>query len=62
MGGWADEPSAAPRHAASALRPATLASALVNAQHRRAAHRKELEQWADYERAEYIRSGYLHAG
>ncbi|MFC5231608.1 acyltransferase family protein [Pseudonocardia zijingensis] len=51
-----------PRHAASPLRPATLATALAKAQHRRAAHRKELDLWADYERAEYIRGGYLHAG
>lgn len=61
-GGWSDEPSSQPRHAASALRPATLATALVNAQQRRAAHRREMDLWADYERAEYIRSGYLHAG
>jgi peptidoglycan/LPS O-acetylase OafA/YrhL len=51
-----------PRHAASPLRPATLAAALVNAQRRRAAHRSEMEVWADYDRAEYIRGGYLHTG
>jgi peptidoglycan/LPS O-acetylase OafA/YrhL len=58
----ADELRSEPRHAASPLRPATLAEAVVKAQHRRAAHRRELDLWADYERAEYIRSGYLHAG
>ena len=51
-----------PRHAASALRPATLATALANAQRRRAQHRSEMDMWADYDRAEYIRGGYLHAG
>jgi peptidoglycan/LPS O-acetylase OafA/YrhL len=55
--GWSE-----PRHAASPLRPATLANALIKAQHRRAAHRSEMDLWADYERAEYIRGGYLHAG
>lgn len=49
-----------PRHAASPLRPATLAAALLDAQQRRAAHRSD--SWADYERAEYVRGGYLHAG
>jgi hypothetical protein len=44
------------------VRPATLATALVKAQRRRAAHRSEMDLWADYERAEYIRGGYLHAG
>ncbi|GAA5127018.1 acyltransferase [Pseudonocardia adelaidensis] len=62
VAGWSDESSSKPRHAASALRPATLAAALVDAQHRRAAHRREMDLWADYERAEYIRAGYLHAG
>lgn len=62
LAGWADEPASEPRHAASPLRPATLATALANAQHRRAAHRREMDLWADYERAEYIRGGYLHAG
>jgi peptidoglycan/LPS O-acetylase OafA/YrhL len=57
-----DELQPEPRHAASALRPATLAAALVKAQQRRAAHRSEMDLWADYERAEYIRGGYLHAG
>ena len=51
-----------PRHAASPLRPATLAAALATAQRRRAAHRRELDLWADYERAEYIRGNYLAAG
>jgi peptidoglycan/LPS O-acetylase OafA/YrhL len=60
--GWLDEPLPQPRHAASATRPATLAAALVKAQRRRAAHRSELDLWADYERAEYIRGNYLHAG
>ena len=57
-----DELQPEPRHAASALRPATLAAALVKAQQRRAAHRSEMDLWAEYERAEYIRGGYLHAG
>jgi peptidoglycan/LPS O-acetylase OafA/YrhL len=64
-GGAAGQPGSLlpePRHAASPLRPATLANALANAQRRRAAHRSELDVWADYERAEYIRAGYLHAG
>jgi peptidoglycan/LPS O-acetylase OafA/YrhL len=52
----------APRHAASALRPATLAAALAKAERRRAAHRSEMDLWADYERAEFIRGNYLHAG
>lgn len=60
--GWFDEPLPEPRHAASPLRPATLATALVKAENRRAAHRRELDLWADYERAEYIRGNYLHAG
>ncbi|WP_158228065.1 acyltransferase [Pseudonocardia sp. MH-G8] len=51
-----------PRHAATPFRPATLATALANAQRRRAAHRSEMDMWADHERAEYIRGGYLHAG
>ncbi|MHA6629060.1 acyltransferase family protein [Pseudonocardia sichuanensis] len=51
-----------PRHAATPFRPATLATALSNAQRRRAAHRSEMDMWADYDRAEYIRGGYLHAG
>jgi peptidoglycan/LPS O-acetylase OafA/YrhL len=50
------------RHAASSTRPPTLAAALVNAQQRRAAHRSPRDFWAGHERAEYIRSGYLHAG
>jgi peptidoglycan/LPS O-acetylase OafA/YrhL len=61
-GGRSGTPPAGPRHAASPLRPATLATALVNAQQRRAAHRSELDLWAEYERAEYIRNGYLYAG
>jgi hypothetical protein len=52
-----DEQQPEPRHAASAL-----ATALVKAQQRRAVHRSEMDLWADYERAEYIRGGYLHAG
>ncbi|HEX2193470.1 MAG TPA: acyltransferase, partial [Candidatus Limnocylindria bacterium] len=55
--GRSDELQPEPRHAASAL-----AAALVKAQQRRAAHRSEMDLWADYERAEYIRGGYLHAG
>jgi peptidoglycan/LPS O-acetylase OafA/YrhL len=51
-----------PRHAASPLRPATLAAALVYAQERRAAHRRTRDIVADYDRLEYIRAGYLHAG
>jgi peptidoglycan/LPS O-acetylase OafA/YrhL len=51
-----------PRYAASAHRPPTLAGALVQAQRRRAAHRAEREILADVERAEYVRTGYLHAG
>jgi peptidoglycan/LPS O-acetylase OafA/YrhL len=47
-------------HAASALRPPTLATALLTAQRRRPAHRADI--WADYERAEYIRGAYLRAG
>ena len=62
VAGWSDELLPQPRHAASPLRPATLATALAKAQHRRAAHRSELDLWADYERAEYIRGNYLHAG
>jgi peptidoglycan/LPS O-acetylase OafA/YrhL len=62
VAGWLDEPVPAPRHAASALRPATLATALAKAERRRAAHRSEMDLWADYERAEYIRGNYLHAG
>ncbi|WP_219417317.1 acyltransferase family protein [Pseudonocardia nigra] len=53
-------PAPLPRHAASPFRPATLAAALINAQRRRPAHRAEM--WAAYERAEYVRGGYLHAG
>jgi peptidoglycan/LPS O-acetylase OafA/YrhL len=60
--GSLDDPRAEPRHAASPLRPATLATALAKAERRRAAHRSELDLWADYERAEYIRGGYLAAG
>jgi peptidoglycan/LPS O-acetylase OafA/YrhL len=60
--GRLDESMPAPRHAASALRPATLAAALAKAERRRAAHRSEMDLWADYERAEYIRGNYLHAG
>jgi peptidoglycan/LPS O-acetylase OafA/YrhL len=59
--GWSDEFLSEPLHAASPLRPATLATALAKAQERRAAHRREMELWAEYERAEYIRNGYLHA-
>jgi hypothetical protein len=44
------------------MRPATLATALAKAERRRAAHRSEYDLWADYERAEYIRGSYLHAG
>jgi peptidoglycan/LPS O-acetylase OafA/YrhL len=62
VAGWLDEPLPQPRHAASPLRPATLATALVKAERRRAAHRSEYDLWADYERAEYIRGSYLHAG
>jgi peptidoglycan/LPS O-acetylase OafA/YrhL len=62
LAGWLDEPLPQPRHAASALRPATLATALAKAEGRRAAHRSEYDLWADYERAEYIRGSYLHAG
>ncbi len=62
LGGWAEEILPEPRHAASQLRPATLATALAKAQHRRAAHRSELDLWADYDRAEYIRNGYLNVG
>jgi peptidoglycan/LPS O-acetylase OafA/YrhL len=62
VAGWLDEPLSKPRHAASPLRPATLATALVKAERRRAAHRSEMDLWADYDRAEYIRGGYLAAG
>ena len=47
-------------HAASALRPPTLATALLTAQRRRPSHRAGI--WANYERAEYIRGTYLRAG
>jgi hypothetical protein len=60
--GRLDERHSEPRHAASPLRPATLAAALVKAERRRAAHRSEMDLWADYDRAEYIRGGYLAAG
>jgi hypothetical protein len=60
--GRLDEPMPAPRHAASPLRPATLATALVKAERQRAAHRSELDLWTDYERAKYIRGNHLHAG
>ncbi|MGH8923021.1 MAG: acyltransferase family protein [Actinomycetes bacterium] len=49
-----------PRHAATSQRRSTLASVLVNAQRRRPSHRAELV--ADLERAEHVRSGYLHTG
>jgi peptidoglycan/LPS O-acetylase OafA/YrhL len=52
----------APPHATSPFRSGTLASALAEAQRRRAAHRSEMDMWADHDRAEYIRGGYLHAG
>jgi hypothetical protein len=47
-----------PRHAASSGRRSTLSTVLVNAQRRRPLHRAEL--MADLERAEHVRSGYLH--
>jgi hypothetical protein len=51
-----------PRHAVPPSHPATLAGALVNAQRRRATPCSERERWTCYERAEYIRAGFLRAG